>query len=199
MTDVFDGPRNTAPMGTPIPILRPEPSPAGRHIEIGGPDVGEAVAKSNGYPFPGVVVAVFDTLSGARRYVVERVGPNEEPEGLLHIYNAGQLEPRTPAAEGVVTLSVSAEDAERVKAFLSADTPRHRGGSALRPLTKEENEIMDEVSKHRQPLTGYVMTGTCERVATLLAVDEDVVRNTIKKARYREDPRAGVQRKRAKA
>jgi hypothetical protein len=52
--------------------------------------VGDNVIKVSGYPFPGVVVAAFLTLSGQWRYVVECIVP--EVSGMLHIYNEKQLE-----------------------------------------------------------------------------------------------------------
>jgi len=52
-------------------------------------NIGDKVEKVSGYKWPGVVVAVFDTLSGERRVVVECTV--EEVKGALHIYNEGQL------------------------------------------------------------------------------------------------------------
>ena len=55
--------------------------------------VGARVIKPNGYPFPGVVVARFMTLSGNNeRYVVEFTDILGEPTGLLHIFDWAQLE-----------------------------------------------------------------------------------------------------------
>jgi hypothetical protein len=51
--------------------------------------VGDRVEKVSGYKWPGVVVSVFDTLSGERRLVVECTVP--EIAGALHIYNENQL------------------------------------------------------------------------------------------------------------
>lgn len=51
---------------------------------------GTAVRKVKGYPWPGVVVAVFRTLAGQERYVVECTA--EAVAGALHIYNPDQLE-----------------------------------------------------------------------------------------------------------
>lgn len=51
---------------------------------------GDRVRKVKGYKFPGVVVAAFTTLEGNWRYVVQCT--REDTEGILHIYNAGQLE-----------------------------------------------------------------------------------------------------------
>ena len=51
--------------------------------------VGDKVEKVSGYKWPGVVVSVFDTLSGERRLVVECTVP--EIAGALHIYNEKQL------------------------------------------------------------------------------------------------------------
>jgi hypothetical protein len=51
--------------------------------------VGDKVEKVSGYKWPGVVVSVFDTLSGERRVVVECTV--SEIAGALHIYNEKQL------------------------------------------------------------------------------------------------------------
>jgi hypothetical protein len=51
--------------------------------------IGDQVEKVNGYKWPGIVVAVFDTLAGERRVVVECTTP--EVAGALHIYNEKQL------------------------------------------------------------------------------------------------------------
>ena len=51
---------------------------------------GDRVRKVKGYKFPGVVVAAFTTLEGNWRYVVQCTA--EDTAGILHIYNAGQLE-----------------------------------------------------------------------------------------------------------
>lgn len=47
----------------------------------------DPVIKPKGYPFPGVVVAVFKTRKDDVRFVVEH-----ECGGLLHIFNGDQLE-----------------------------------------------------------------------------------------------------------
>ena len=52
--------------------------------------VGDKVQKVKGYKWPGVVVAVFETLAGAQRVVVECTVA--EVAGALHIYNIEQLE-----------------------------------------------------------------------------------------------------------
>lgn len=65
--------------------------------------VGDRVRKVSGYLWPGEVRAVFQTKSGALRYVVECTV--KEVAGALHIYNAEQiarcadteLEPAPPA------------------------------------------------------------------------------------------------------
>ena len=57
-----------------------------RNTTIG---VGTRVEKTSGYKWPGTVVAVFTTLSGEIRYVVECTVP--EISGALHIYNKQQL------------------------------------------------------------------------------------------------------------
>jgi hypothetical protein len=54
--------------------------------------VGDLVKKRTGYAYPGVIVSVFTTQAGAVRYVVEADHP--EFAGMLHIFNADQLEPR---------------------------------------------------------------------------------------------------------
>lgn len=51
--------------------------------------VGDRVVKVQGYKWPGIVVAVFCTLSGKQRLVVECTVP--EVEGALHIYAPDQL------------------------------------------------------------------------------------------------------------
>lgn len=51
--------------------------------------VGDHVMKANGYGFPGIVVSVFDTTTGERRYDVECQSP--DTAGMIHIYNEGQL------------------------------------------------------------------------------------------------------------
>lgn len=52
--------------------------------------VGDLVQKVKGYKWPGEVVAVFQTIAGETRIVVECTSP--DVAGALHIYNAGQLE-----------------------------------------------------------------------------------------------------------
>lgn len=52
--------------------------------------IGDKVQKVRGYKWPGVIVSVFETLAGHRRYVVECTVP--EVAGALHIYNGDQLE-----------------------------------------------------------------------------------------------------------
>lgn len=51
--------------------------------------VGDLVFKEKGYRFPGEVVAAFATRAGKMRYVVECT--LEGCEGMLHVYNGGQL------------------------------------------------------------------------------------------------------------
>ena len=51
--------------------------------------LGDKVEKVSGYKWPGIVVAVFDTLAGERRVVVECT--THEVAGALHIYNEKQL------------------------------------------------------------------------------------------------------------
>lgn len=52
--------------------------------------VGDKVQKTKGYKWPGVVVAVFETLAGRIRVVVECTVP--EVAGALHIYSPDQIE-----------------------------------------------------------------------------------------------------------
>jgi len=52
--------------------------------------IGDKVTKPKGYKYPGVIVAVFTTLAGDTRYVVEATG--EEYKGMLHIFNGDQIE-----------------------------------------------------------------------------------------------------------
>jgi hypothetical protein len=51
--------------------------------------VGDRVEKTSGYKWPGVVVSVFETLTGERRVVVECTVA--QIAGALHIYNEKQL------------------------------------------------------------------------------------------------------------
>ena len=51
--------------------------------------LGDRVEKASGYKWPGVVVAVFKTLAGETRVVVECTVP--DVAGALHIYNPEQL------------------------------------------------------------------------------------------------------------
>jgi hypothetical protein len=51
--------------------------------------VGDRVEKISGYQWPGVVVSVFETLTGERRVVVECTVA--AVAGALHIYNEKQL------------------------------------------------------------------------------------------------------------
>jgi hypothetical protein len=53
-------------------------------------EVGDRVEKITGYKWPGIVVAVFNTLDGKPRAVVECTVP--EVAGALHIYNPEQLQ-----------------------------------------------------------------------------------------------------------
>ncbi len=52
--------------------------------------VGDRVQKIKGYKWPGVVVAVFQTLEDQTRVVVECTVPGVA--GALHIYNLDQIE-----------------------------------------------------------------------------------------------------------
>lgn len=52
--------------------------------------VGDKVQKVRGYSWPGIVVAVFETLEGQTRVVVECTV--SEVRGALHIYSPEQLE-----------------------------------------------------------------------------------------------------------
>ena len=49
--------------------------------------IGDRIYKPNGYKFPGIVVSVFKTTSGAVRVVAELEG-----NGMLHIFSENQLE-----------------------------------------------------------------------------------------------------------
>jgi hypothetical protein len=49
--------------------------------------VGDKVYKPEGYKFPGIVVAVFQTTSGETRIVAELID-----NGMLHIFSESQLE-----------------------------------------------------------------------------------------------------------
>ncbi|MGN6769770.1 MAG: hypothetical protein ACTHJQ_07995 [Rhizobiaceae bacterium] len=51
--------------------------------------IGDPVIKHTGYPFPGEVRAVFMTVAGKLRYVVEATGPDYA--GMLHIFSPEQL------------------------------------------------------------------------------------------------------------
>jgi hypothetical protein len=51
---------------------------------------GDRVQKRRGYKWPGIIVAVFETLEGEMRVVVECTVP--EVAGALHIYSPDQLE-----------------------------------------------------------------------------------------------------------
>lgn len=53
-------------------------------------EYGDVVQKKKGYKFPGVVVAVYYTLKGEIRYVVECTAKGAE--GCQHIFNGEQLE-----------------------------------------------------------------------------------------------------------
>jgi hypothetical protein len=52
-------------------------------------EVGNKVKKPKGYPFDGIVVAVFQTTTGQTRIVAELEG-----NGMLHIFTPLQLEIR---------------------------------------------------------------------------------------------------------
>lgn len=49
--------------------------------------IGDRVYKPNGYKFPGIVVAVFQTTTGEKRVVAELID-----NGMLHIFSEAQLE-----------------------------------------------------------------------------------------------------------
>lgn len=53
-------------------------------------NIGDKVQKTKGYRWPGVVVAMFETLAGKTRIVVECTAP--EVAGALHIYSPEQIE-----------------------------------------------------------------------------------------------------------
>jgi hypothetical protein len=50
---------------------------------------GDPVKKMDGYKYPGVVVAAFQTTRGHWRYVVECTTPSVR--GMLHIFSGKQL------------------------------------------------------------------------------------------------------------
>lgn len=50
---------------------------------------GDEVEKKTGYKWPGIIVSIFYTLAGKKRYVVECTNP--DVQGALHIYNEDQL------------------------------------------------------------------------------------------------------------
>ena len=52
--------------------------------------IGNAVNKTSGYKYPGIVVSVFSNTKGEIRYVVECT--LEGVQGMLHIFNENQLE-----------------------------------------------------------------------------------------------------------
>lgn len=56
--------------------------------------VGDRVYKPEGYKFPGIVVAVFETTSGKKRVVAEMID-----NGMLHIFSESQLELETETAQ----------------------------------------------------------------------------------------------------
>jgi hypothetical protein len=59
-------------------------------------ELGELVAKKTGdYAFDGTVVAVFRTLAGRARFVVEHDGTH-----MLHIFSAQNLRRRIPDGTG---------------------------------------------------------------------------------------------------
>jgi len=72
--------------------------------------VGDRVYKPLGYGFPGIVVAVFPTTSGSWRVVAEFEG-----NGMLHIFNEGQLEKREPAALKVERVRQNANVTQNVE------------------------------------------------------------------------------------
>lgn len=57
--------------------------------------IGDKVQKVKGYLWPGVIVAIFKTLNGKERYVVECTVP--EVRGALHIYSADQIRKKSSA------------------------------------------------------------------------------------------------------
>jgi hypothetical protein len=56
-------------------------------------DVLQEVQKSKGYKYPGIIVSVFETLSGKIRYVVE--ADHRDFRGMLHIFSDSDLEERS--------------------------------------------------------------------------------------------------------
>lgn len=68
--------------------------PATEGVDFPRLPVGTAVNKVLGYPFPGIVVSAFHTLSGQERFVVEASGADYR--GMLHIFNGDQLRATNP-------------------------------------------------------------------------------------------------------
>lgn len=58
--------------------------------------VHQKVTKPKGYPYPGTVVAVFETLAGETRLVVE----SDLAPGMLHIFTPAQLLPVARRSSG---------------------------------------------------------------------------------------------------
>jgi len=68
------------------------------------------VRKTNGYGFPGIVVAAFKNTKGEHRFVVECTALGVE--GMLHIFNRNQLEiDRSPSAETLLRIEKMRVDA----------------------------------------------------------------------------------------
>lgn len=60
-----------------------------KSVSIVSITVGSKVRKLKGYKWPGIVVAIFKTLAGETRIVVECTVP--DVAGALHIYSPEQL------------------------------------------------------------------------------------------------------------
>lgn len=129
--DLASGPDQTAvvvtwgdPTGNSFPLAKDTP-----------------VQKTKGYPFPGVVLGQFQTLTGQTRYVVERVGENETPEGLLHIFNRVQLEVRFPVLSDGRVAEMEA-DFDRAFQWVSSDPA---AVDALQPVASPHWSDLDKV------------------------------------------------------
>ena len=91
--------RRAMESGEPQPIdWSPPANLQASGVDISRLPIGTPVEKVGGYPFPGTVVAAFHTLEGNERFVVEATG--EAYQGMLHIFNGGQLRATTAAEDG---------------------------------------------------------------------------------------------------
>lgn len=84
--------------------------------------IGDPVRKVKGYRWPGVVVAVFQTLEGQTRIVVECTVP--EVAGALHIFNPEQLEAdQTTKFNWELAAKMTGRSVEELKAQAAASEP----------------------------------------------------------------------------